>query len=35
MGAWGQMPDGTEIHIDFAVKKNWKKVLTEWMEEKK
>ena len=22
MGVWGQMPDGTAIHIDFAVKKN-------------
>lgn len=22
MGVWGKMPDGTAIHIDFAVKKN-------------
>lgn len=22
MGVWGQMPDGTAIHVDFAVKKN-------------
>ena len=22
MGVWGQTPDGTAIHIDFAVKKN-------------
>lgn len=22
MGVWGEMPDGTAIHIDFAVKKN-------------